>query len=488
MRTPTILAGLVLCAAVATGCGEAAPEEQAAEGPSVDRRRAAGPARPGPVRPALRGSRRQGRLGRHDAEGAVRARRRCRDPRARPAAGVAEHLLRHHRGLQGQAGVVQARPARPSAGCAAASSSPTSRRPDRRGPPGVGSASTPMEAELIGRDDELRRVQRFVEAVPSGARALLIAGEAGVGKTSLWQAAVDRARAAGMRAVAARPAEAETSFAYAALGDLLGSHPAVLDELPGPQRRALEVALRVAEHGEEPDQQAVALATLAALRALARAAPLVVAIDDVQWLDRPSAAVLGFAARRLADEPIALLIAQRTASAAPAPLDLDRALAERSPRPPRAGPAQPRRRPAHPAAQARLDPVPPDAPPGPRALGREPVLRAGARARGAGGIAAPGARRAAPGHARGARRRPAARPLTRCPPRARGGGVDAPADAGGGERRRRRRRARRGRGGADRPRLATASSPSPIRCSPRAPMPRRIRRRAAPCTPRSPSG
>ena len=170
-------------------------------------------------------------------------------------------------------------------------------------------------------------MQHFVETVPSGVRALLITGEAGVGKTSLWQAAVDRARAAGLQAVAARPAEAETSFAYAALGDILGSHPAVLDELPGPQSRALEVALRMAEHAEEPDQQAVALATLAALRALARAVPLVVAIDDVQWLDRPSAAVLAFAARRLADEPVALLIAQRTASAAAAPLDLDRALA-----------------------------------------------------------------------------------------------------------------------------------------------------------------
>jgi DNA-binding CsgD family transcriptional regulator len=183
-----------------------------------------------------------------------------------------------------------------------------------------------MEAELTGRDDDLRRVQLFVEAVPSGARALLITGEAGVGKTSLWHAAVERARAAGMQAVSARPAEAETSFAYAALGDLLGSQAAVLDELPDLQRRALEVALLVAEHGEEPDQQAVALATLAALRALARAAPLVVAVDDVQWLDRPSAAVLGFAARRLAGEPIALLLAERTAGAAPAPLDLDRAL------------------------------------------------------------------------------------------------------------------------------------------------------------------
>src|SRR5690349_20637007 len=137
-----------------------------------------------------------------------------------------------------------------------------------------------MEAELSGRDEELRRVQRFVEAVPSGPRALVITGEAGVGKTSLWQAAVGQALAVGMQAVAARPAEAETSFAYAALGDLLGAHRAVLDELPGPQRRALEVALQVAERGEVPDQQAVARATLAALRALSRAAPLVLAIDD----------------------------------------------------------------------------------------------------------------------------------------------------------------------------------------------------------------
>ena len=130
-----------------------------------------------------------------------------------------------------------------------------------------------MEAELIGRDEELQRVQRFLEAVPASGRALLIAGEAGVGKTSLWQAAVGRAQAAGMRVIAARPTEAETSFAHAALGDLLGPHPEVLEDLPGPQRRALEVALLLAERGEKPDQQAVALATLAGLRALARAAP-----------------------------------------------------------------------------------------------------------------------------------------------------------------------------------------------------------------------
>ena len=181
-----------------------------------------------------------------------------------------------------------------------------------------------MEAELIGRDEELQSVQRFLEAVPAGARALLIAGEAGVGKTSLWQAAVGRAEAAGMRAIAARPTEAETSFAHAGLGDLLGAHSEVLERLPAPQRHALEIALLVEERGETPDQQAVALATLGALRRLASATPLIVAVDDVQWLDRPSAAVLAYAARRLADERIGLLLAQRTTGPARAPLGLDR--------------------------------------------------------------------------------------------------------------------------------------------------------------------
>jgi DNA-binding CsgD family transcriptional regulator len=179
-----------------------------------------------------------------------------------------------------------------------------------------------MEAELIGRDEELQVVQRFLDR--AGARALLIAGEAGVGKTSLWQAAVGLAEATGMRAIAARPAEAETSFAHAALGDLLGAHTDVLADLPAPQRRALEAALLMADARAAPDQQAVALATLAALRALARASPLVVAVDDVQWLDRSTAAVLAFAARRLTDEPVGLLLAQRTAGAAPVPLGLDR--------------------------------------------------------------------------------------------------------------------------------------------------------------------
>ena len=181
-----------------------------------------------------------------------------------------------------------------------------------------------MEVELIGRDEELQHVQRFLGAVPDGARALLIEGEAGVGKTVLWEAALGRARDAGLRVIAARPTEAETSFAHAGLGDLVGSHPEALEDLPGPQRRALEAALMVADGSDALDQQAVALATLAALRALARETPLVVAVDDVQWLDRPTAAVLAFAARRLTDDRIGLLLALRTPGGEPAPLALDR--------------------------------------------------------------------------------------------------------------------------------------------------------------------
>ncbi len=183
-----------------------------------------------------------------------------------------------------------------------------------------------MGFELIGRDEELLDVERFLVAVPDGARALLIEGEAGAGKTALWEAALGLAAEAGARVITARPTETETSFAHAALGDLLGAHAEVLEDLPHPQRRALDIALLLTDQdGEAPDQQAVALATLGALRVLARQAPLVVAVDDVQWLDAPTAAVLSFAARRLRSAQVGLLLALRTTGEAPAPLGLERA-------------------------------------------------------------------------------------------------------------------------------------------------------------------
>ena len=77
-------------------------------------------------------------------------------------------------------------------------------------------------------------MERFLAAVPRGARALVIEGEAGAGKTALWEAALALAREAGALVLSARPTEAETSFAHAALGDLLGAHPDALKRLPRP--------------------------------------------------------------------------------------------------------------------------------------------------------------------------------------------------------------------------------------------------------------
>ena len=183
-----------------------------------------------------------------------------------------------------------------------------------------------MSTELVGREEELQRVELFLDAARHAPRALVIEGEAGAGKTSIWEAALTAAARAGTPTLAARPAEAETSFAYAALGDLLRDQLEAVADLPSRQRRALEVALRLDdERDDAPDQQSVALAVLTVFRQLAQLRPLVVAIDDVQWLDAASASVLRYAVRRLDAGPVGLLAAWRTEPGAPVPLELDRA-------------------------------------------------------------------------------------------------------------------------------------------------------------------
>jgi DNA-binding CsgD family transcriptional regulator len=167
--------------------------------------------------------------------------------------------------------------------------------------------------ELIGRHDELSLLVRFLGSLVAGPRALLLEGEAGIGKTALWQAGLTRSRAVGQRTLVCRPAGSEVRLSFAALGDLLAE---VLQEalpaLPLPQRRALQVALLLAgPEAEPPDQRAIGLALLNVLRTLSTAGPLLVAIDDAQWLDEPSAAVLAFALRRLGAEPIGVLATAR---------------------------------------------------------------------------------------------------------------------------------------------------------------------------------
>jgi DNA-binding CsgD family transcriptional regulator len=184
-----------------------------------------------------------------------------------------------------------------------------------------------VRAELVGREEELERVELFLRSVQDRARALVIEGEAGAGKTSIWEWALAGAARGGTRVLSARPAEAETSFAYAALGDLLGGHAETVAAMPARQRRALEVALLMDDaDGEAPDQHSVALGLLGVLRRLAAQGPLVLAVDDVQWLDAPSELVLRFAARRLHDVPVGVVVAWRTEGGEPVPLELDRAL------------------------------------------------------------------------------------------------------------------------------------------------------------------
>ena len=184
--------------------------------------------------------------------------------------------------------------------------------------------------EVVGRDSEIGSVHAFLAAVPEGPIALLVEGEIGIGKTTLWREGVAAATAdLGERAVlACRPVEAEITLPFAALGDLLeGVSEEVLARLPEPQREALEVALLRAETRPGGLQgRAVALGVLGVMRLLAEDSPLVVAIDDVQWLDAPSADALAFAARRLRAESIGLLLARRTETGAGVPLGLEAAL------------------------------------------------------------------------------------------------------------------------------------------------------------------
>ena len=166
---------------------------------------------------------------------------------------------------------------------------------------------------LIGREKELARLQAFLESTANGSpRLLLLAGEAGIGKTTLWRAGVESARELGFRVLESRPAAPERELSFAALGDLLsGTHDEIAD-LPAPQRRALRVALLLEEaEGEPTDQRAVAAALLGLLRRLRADEPLLIALDDIQWLDAPSSGALQFAFRRLDNEPVRVLATSR---------------------------------------------------------------------------------------------------------------------------------------------------------------------------------
>jgi DNA-binding CsgD family transcriptional regulator len=165
---------------------------------------------------------------------------------------------------------------------------------------------------VLGRREELAAIEAFLAGPDRGFQVLLIAGEIGIGKTTLWESG--RAMASGFRVLSARPVESEAPLGFAGLVDLLdGVTSASIDALPAPQRHALRVALLREDVGEiPPDHRSVATATLGVLRAMAADGPVVLAIDDLQWLDPATARVLAFALRRLGPEPVSVLVAART--------------------------------------------------------------------------------------------------------------------------------------------------------------------------------
>jgi DNA-binding CsgD family transcriptional regulator len=179
-----------------------------------------------------------------------------------------------------------------------------------------------MDADpVVGRGTELAAVEAALARVPGGLAGAVLTGEAGIGKSTVWDAGVDAARARGWLVLVARPAASEQSLTLAGLTDLLGPvDAAVFEGLPSPLRSALAVALlRVEPLGAPPDQRTLSVAVTALLGDLATGErPLLLAIDDLQWLDPGSAAILAFALRRTADRPVGLLASVRTGEASKA--------------------------------------------------------------------------------------------------------------------------------------------------------------------------
>ena len=170
-------------------------------------------------------------------------------------------------------------------------------------------AVPPRLTTLRGRRAECDVLDATILAVRAGdGRALVVRGEAGVGKTALLDYLVRAA--AGMRVVRAVGVESEMELAFASLHQLCAPLLDRVGRLPGPQREAIKVVLGLIA-GPPPDRFLVGLAVLGLLSDMAEGRPLLCVVDDAQWLDQASAQVLAFAARRLLAEPVGLVFASR---------------------------------------------------------------------------------------------------------------------------------------------------------------------------------
>jgi DNA-binding CsgD family transcriptional regulator len=169
---------------------------------------------------------------------------------------------------------------------------------------------------ILGRDRELGIVGDLVASANEGGGALLIHGEAGIGKSALLERAIELARAGGMRIVRTTGVRTETNLPFAGLHQLLQPILARIDTLPKPQYAALAGAFGLVE-GAAEDPFLIALATLTLLADAATRGPILVVVDDAQWLDRPSADALAFVARRLGEDPLVMVVGLRDGDPSP---------------------------------------------------------------------------------------------------------------------------------------------------------------------------
>jgi DNA-binding NarL/FixJ family response regulator len=179
---------------------------------------------------------------------------------------------------------------------------------------------------VVGREAELAAIREFFEPLSEQPHALLLEGEAGIGKTTLLAAADEEARRRGWQVLACRPAAAEAGLAFGALADAFAE---VLDDdlvaLPEPQRAALLGAVR--RTGTDVDTLALSMGVLSLLRGLAGGGPVALSVDDAQWLDSPSARAFSFALRRLTAEPFVVIASHREGeSLAPALVEATRTI------------------------------------------------------------------------------------------------------------------------------------------------------------------
>ncbi len=172
-------------------------------------------------------------------------------------------------------------------------------------------------AAIYGRERELDLVSDFIGAAharrTAPSAALVLEGPVGIGKTTIWSEATSRAALAGVTVRSCRCSASDSAWAFSGLGDLFDAMPeTVLAELPNVQRDALGAALLLeATTAIAPGDRVVAVAVLGVLRVLARSAPLLLAIDDIQWLDSTSRTVLTYALRRL-EVGLAVVASRRT--------------------------------------------------------------------------------------------------------------------------------------------------------------------------------